>query len=111
MSTEGGSPGSMRTGGKVNYEPSPGQMQFLEVGVNIDCRWVREVEGQLTLDIAADISSVAFDAGSPPKPVLRQVKWSSKAIVPLRKATLLFSSDDVTGKRKLQLELTATPVK
>jgi hypothetical protein len=31
-------------------------------------------------------------------------------IVPLKKPTVVFSSDDVASKRQMQLELTATPI-
>ena len=103
--------GSIRTGSRVPFETTPTSFQFMEVGVNIDCRAVQEMEGQLALIVAAEVSSMASDAGSSSKPVLRQSKWNSSVMVPIRKATVLFSSDDVTGKRKLQLELTATPVK
>jgi hypothetical protein len=103
--------GSIRTGSRVPFEAAPGQIQFMELGVNIDCRAVQEIEGQLGLTVIAEISSVASDAGSSSKPVLRQTKWNSSVMVPMRKATVIFSSDDVTGKRKMQLELTATPVK
>jgi hypothetical protein len=31
-------------------------------------------------------------------------------IVPLKKPTVIFSSDDLTTKHQMQLELTATPI-
>jgi hypothetical protein len=39
------------------------------------------------------------------------VKWNAPVIVPLRKATVIFASDDPSSKRQMQLELTATPIK
>ena len=79
--------------------------------MNIDCRAVKEVERGLSLNVSADISSVPSEpvpAGT--APTVRQNKWSSPAIVPLKKPTLLFSSDDPMSKRQMQLELTVTPI-
>jgi hypothetical protein len=43
--------------------------------------------------------------------VVRQAKWSSIVLIPIRKGpTVIFSSDDPASKRQLQLEVTATPL-
>ncbi|MDQ6759518.1 MAG: hypothetical protein M3Z32_06585 [Acidobacteriota bacterium] len=105
---------SIRAGSKVPIPASPGSTQpftFIELGVNIDCRAIKEVQNELSLNVTADISSTGQEAASSAYPIIRQNKWSSSVVVPLRKATLIFSSDDVTTKRQIQLELTATPVK
>jgi hypothetical protein len=84
---------------------------YLDVGVSIDCRYVTEAPGQLTLRIDADISSVLHES-TPTNlpPTVRQNKWTSSVVVPLRKPTVLYSSDDLTTKQQMQLELTATPI-
>jgi len=41
---------------------------------------------------------------------VRQNKWGSIVLVALRKPTVIFSSDDLTSKHQVQLELTATPI-
>jgi len=89
------------------------QFTYLDLGVNIDCHDVRELTGQLTLSITADIAAATTETGSSsnPNPVIRQYKWNSAVIVPLRKATQIYSSEDLGSKRKFQLELTATPIK
>jgi hypothetical protein len=103
---------SIRTGSKV---PTPAggavastQYTYIDVGVNIDCRAPKEVDGNLVLSLVAEISSVAT-ASSPP--VIRQNKWNSTVVVPIGKPTVVFSSDDLTTKGQMQLELTATPIK
>ncbi len=105
---------SIRTGSRVPV-PTGGnnQYNYLDLGVSIDCRNVKEVAGQLTLSVSADIASAATETGpaSTLPPVIRQYKWSSTVMVPLRKATQIYSSDDLGSKRKFQLELTATPIK
>lgn len=109
------SQGSIRAGTKLPVPSGRGgdNFQFFDVGVNIDCRDVREALGQLTLRVNADISSVAVDAGllSSPVPVIRTYRWDSTVVVPMRKAIQIYSSDDLSSKRKFQLELTATPIK
>ncbi|HUS05863.1 MAG TPA: hypothetical protein VMZ52_06195 [Bryobacteraceae bacterium] len=106
---------SMRTGNRVPVPSSPGSTQFnyLDIGVNIDCAVLRDLDGELALNVVAEISSIASktDASATAPPVLRQTKWNSNVVLPIRKATVLFGSDDPGTKRKMQLELTATPVK
>ena len=105
--------GSLRTGSKV---PTPAPQggapaSFIDVGTNIDCRSIKELQQHdLALFVTAEISSTVHDPATPDYPVIRQNKWSSTVIVPIKKAALIFSSDDATTKRQLQLELTATPI-
>jgi hypothetical protein len=109
--------GQIRTGSRVPSPTSTGggntQFTYIDLGVSIDCREVHEVSGQLTLSVTVDLSSASADtaavSGAPP--VVRQYKWSSGVIVPLRKSTQIYSSDDLASKRKFQIELTATPIK
>ncbi len=114
LATTDGPNSSIRAGSKVPIPAAPGstqQFSFIELGVNIDCRGIKEAQNELAMNVTADISSTGQEAASPAYPIIRQNKWSSSVVVPLRKATLIFSSDDVTTKRQIQLELTATPVK
>jgi len=114
MISTGGSPfpGEIRTGNKVPYNSDKG-VQYLDVGVNFDCQSAREVENELGLHVVAEVSNLA--PGQTPAsgslPLLRQNKWSSDVIVPLRKPTVIFSSDDPTSTHKMQVELTATPIR
>ena len=99
---------SVRIGDRVPVPSGKdGQFNFIDVGVNIDCHLMRATENQITVQVIADISSVAA-AGNPP--LINQTKWNGGATVPLRKATTLFSADGASTKRQMQLELTATPV-
>ena len=103
---------SIRTGHKIPLRTdNAGSLTFIDVGVNIDCRAAKEVQDQLALNVAAEIGSVATDPPESNPPLIRQTKWSSNVIVPIRKPTTIFSSDDPTTKRQTQLELTAIPIK
>lgn len=111
--------GNIRSGSRVPVYTSGGggggntQFTYIDLGVNIDCRDLRELAGQLTLSVSAEIAAATTETGTNnnPNPVIRQYKWNSAVIVPLRKATQIYSSDDLGSKRKFQLELTATPIK
>jgi hypothetical protein len=104
---------TIRSGNKVPVQtggsgPESGQFTYIEVGVNIDCRSAKEIDGSLALSVSAEISTAV---NAVKQPLIRQTKWSSNAIVPIGKPTVIFASDDVAGKGQMQLELTATPVK
>jgi len=107
--------GSVRVGSRLPIQSQPvGNFQYYDLGVNIDCRPVREMGSQLALDVAAEISSVAISAdGITPSnlpPIVRQNKWSSSALIPVGKPAVIFSSDDPSSKRTMQIEVTATPL-
>jgi hypothetical protein len=116
MISTGHSGDFIRTGSKVPRQtgnPS-NPYEYIDVGVNIDCRAGREVENQLALEVRAEVSNLVpgqTPGSGPLPPLLRENKWSSHALVPLRKQTVIFSSDDPTSTHKMQVELTATPIK
>ena len=98
---------SIRTGNKV---PVAGG-GYLDVGVSIDCYEVKETQLGLSIGVAADISSIPAESQVPVSgQVIRQNKWRSVVVVPLKKPTVIFSSDDLTSKHQMQLELAATPI-
>ena len=101
---------SIRTGGRIPMTSSNGT-QFLDLGVNLDIRELREVgQGEVSFYVSADISSAAQDNPSA-TPVIRQNKWTAVVLTAIRKPTVVFSSDDLSSKRQMQLEVTATPMK
>ena len=104
--------GSIRAGSKVPMPASPGEKAaYIDVGTNIDCRAIHEVQQHdLALNVAAEISSTVREQAANESPLIRQNKWNSSVIVSMKKPAIIFSSDDATTKRQMQLELTATPV-
>jgi len=110
---------AMRTGTKVpvNMGSTGTSFQYIDVGVNIDCRSIKEVQRDLSLYVAAEISSLPSEPAQPTTaaitgmgPAVRQNRWSSWVIVPLKRSTPIFSSDDPTSKRQMQVELPVTPI-
>lgn len=107
----------IRSGTQVPFNissvPNTAQYTQVNVGVEIDCNNAKELNNQLTLQVKAEISSLADpNAGSRPGGgVVRRNVWESNVIIPLKQPTTIFSSDDLASTRKMQLELTATPIK
>jgi hypothetical protein len=107
-------PRSIRTGTKIPTEFEPGKMSYVDVGVNIDCRTVVDLGSRLAMDLSAEVSNVQKEAGDTSKianPLIQQNKWNSQVVVVLGKPTVVFSSDEVTSKRAIELELTATEIR
>ena len=107
---------SIRAGTKMSMQTGPAQppqIQYFDVGVNIDCGSVRRLQNRLTMNVKADLSTVApsQDKVAPSGYPFRHTRWTSPVVVTIGKPTVLFSSDDLASTRTLQLELTATPVK
>ena len=109
---------SMRTGEKVPFSSGSGGMtewQQIDVGVNIDCRKLEDLGDRVALDVSAEVSSVVENQGgnsSPsPRPIIRSNRWDSRVLLAQKQPTILFSSDDPASKRKMQLQLTVTPVR
>ena len=107
---------SIRTGSQVNAPVAnqPNFTQSYNVGVNIDAARLREANGSLSLTIDAQVETISQEGvpglSSGGVPVIRKDKWSSTLLIPLKKPTIIFSSDDLTSKHKMQLVLTATPL-
>lgn len=101
---------SIRTGTRIPVGDQA-QFQYLDIGVDIDVRDAIEDAGKLNLSVVSNASSLAGSAVAPRAPIVRQNKWDSKVSVPIGKPTVIFSSDNLEDKGKIQLELTATPEK
>jgi|ERR1700723_1383825 hypothetical protein len=105
---------SVRTGTRipVHTNDKGGDIQYLDVGVNIDCRQAHEIPAGLALQITAEISSLATPnpPGDVSTPIIRQNHWQSATVLPLGKPTIVFSSDNLENKGRMQVEVTATPI-
>ena len=113
VSTDGRN-SSVRTGTKIPIRVNDkDNIQYLDVGVNIDCNNARETGQGLALQITAEISSLANPPASSEAstPVVRQNKWQSMTQLPIGKPTVVFSSDNLENKGRMQVEVTATPIR
>jgi hypothetical protein len=95
--------------------------QSYEVGTSIDVRRLSDQDGSLHLRVIADVQQIpagtvgdgvlrAEAIRNNGEPITRQNKWDSNVIIPIGKPTVIFSSDDVSGQGKMELELTGTLV-
>ena len=105
--SDGAGHNSIRVGSKV---PVVNKTQYLDVGVSIDVINIKEVQNRLSFTLAAEVSSIPAGTTSDGNPVIRQNRWNSAVIVPFKKPTVLFSSDNLDAKSQLQIEVTAAPI-
>ena len=113
MVVEDGLYGRIRVGNRVPYQASEKQYEYIDVGMNIDCR-PQEREGGVALDWSLESSSVVAQeqtAGVTTNPVFRQQKTTIWSVVTPGKPTLVASMDDVVTNRRYEIEVTATKVK
>jgi hypothetical protein len=91
----------------------PAQFQYIDVGTNIDTRVATEVESGLPISVTAEVSSIVPEQQGEkfPAPLVRQLRYSLDAVIPMGKQTVLSSADELVGNRHLQIEVTATKVR
>lgn len=108
-------PAKIRTGDKfpIPVGTNGTDIQYQDVGTDIDTFHPRIHDRQLSLQVSAALSSVAKSAPSlvPKVPIMRQTRWESSVVVTLDKPTIIFSSDNTSDTGKTELELTATQIK
>jgi hypothetical protein len=105
---------SIRTGSRIPIAvgtASNPNWQYQNLGVNIDVQEVQEVGRALALTINADITGLTKSPDDNLRePTVRTNRWDSPVLVPIGKATVVFTSDDLDSKGSLQMVVTATPM-
>jgi hypothetical protein len=111
-------PNQIRSGDRVPIrvglnDKGDNNLQYVDIGVSFDCRFVQEIDQKLAMKIKAEISSIpaGSDLNAGIDPVIRQFQWNSDVLIPTGVPTTIFSSDDVNSKTRIQLEITAAPIK
>jgi Bacterial type II and III secretion system protein len=111
-------PAKIRTGDKFPIVVGTGatgatDIQYEDVGTDIDTFHPRINDRELSLQVSAALSNVAKSAPSlvPNTPIIRQTRWESSVVVTLDKPTIIFISDNTSDTGKTELELTATEIK
>jgi len=113
MVVEDGSRGMIRVGNRVPIVGGEKQLEYDDVGMNIDCR-PRGREDSVVLDISLESTSVVAQeqpAAATTNPVIRQQRGAVMSVVTPGKPTLVASMDDVVSNRRYEIEVTATKVK
>lgn len=105
---------SIRTGARVPVPTGAGSLQFtyLDIGVNFDINSFEVLSAtRVAMNIHAELSSIDPSGKEVvDHPVIRQNKWSGNEQMVLGERKVIFSSDDLTSKNKVQVELTVTRV-
>ncbi len=98
---------NLRTGTKFPVNTGK-ELNYIDVGVNIDT-WARESEsGALQLEVTTAISSVAAETANSGSPTIREVKVHSAVLAPIGKPTVVFTSDDPASRHQFELQVTPT---
>lgn len=114
LAQAGGALSKLRIGLRVPVATGNTQFQYMDVGMNIDCR-VQEQEGSLVLSTIIESSNVtpppAQSVSVPNQPVVRQVRADLSTVVNPGKPTLISSMDDPISRHQFQIEVTAAKTK
>jgi hypothetical protein len=96
----------------ANANPANTQFQYIDLGVNLDVHDATEHGEMLGFRLKAEVSSVAHqtEVAGVGEPVIRQNVWDSTVLISIGKPTVVFSSDDLDSKGKMQVEVTAAKV-
>lgn len=88
------------------------QFQYIDLGIDMEIQHVAEAGDVLKFHLKTEVSSMArySEIAGVNEPVIRQNAWSSDVLVPIGKPSVVYSSDDLDSKGKMQVEVTATPV-
>jgi hypothetical protein len=117
LMAQSGIKSSLKMGKKVPLETGATgnqiQIQYLDIGANIDCK-VQEIQQGLLLDLAADFSNIAADQTKGPglvnDPVISRIGTELKTMIIPGKPAVISRLDDPSSMRTFQLEVTATRV-
>ena len=78
----------------------------------LDVHRLKEGDSEVSMELVVAVSSVVEEPTEKTRqPVIRQNQWTSMVTVKVGKPTMVFSSDDVSSKRQMSVELTATPIR
>jgi hypothetical protein len=99
----------------ANNDPDKKQLQFIDVGQNIDCQVRTETESAVGVNIDVDFSNFGMSEQLTGEgrgyPVLQQFRVTVKTTLELGKPIIIDSFDDPSSKRTFQIEVVATRVK
>ena len=96
----------LRVGSRVPIATGANQVQYQDVGMNIDCRLVQEPDDSLGLATSIEWSSIAPDEGSSRpvnNPVLRQLRFVADSPIPAAKPSVIGTMDEITIDAKTYL--------
>lgn len=99
-----------KTGARVPVRSGMNGFQYMDLGVNINCRVVGRND-YASIKMSVEISSVAAAEANDSQPVVRSMRTEMAAVVPLGKPTLIGFMDDVNSTKRYEIAVTATKLK
>lgn len=112
-----GADGRMQSTRVGNRVPVPagkdGGIQYMDVGLSLNCRVAGEKENAVVIDFNFDLGSLLppDPTSAEHVPVVRQLRQDGTALLSIGKATVISSADDINTTRTIVVEATATRVK
>lgn len=103
---------SLRIGDRVPIRTDDKNLQYADVGFNLDCR-LAEKGSLLEIDTVIEFSNVASPgalSNVPSTPTLRQMKYHVYTLLVAGKPTLILSADQVDSKHRLEIEVVASKI-
>jgi len=101
----------LRVGSKIPIPTAANQFQYMDVGMDIDCRLLPMENGKVGIGTTWDYSSLGGDQGhDTPNPVIRHVRSEVEAVVPLDKPTVISEVDDVASTHRYVFEVKVTKI-
>jgi hypothetical protein len=102
----------IRAGAKIPVAAGGTSFTYVDIGANFDVGQPRIVKGnQLAMRVSAEISSIDNPTGSETQPrAIHQNRWQGDVEVPIGGRKVIFSSDDLSSKKAMEIELAVTPV-
>lgn len=97
---------TVKIGARVPVEIKQEELQYLDVGTNIDCHLV-ERENGLALDVSADFSSAAAHSSWP---LIRRFSIEDSTVVVPGKPVIISTADDPETNHDFQLQVIVTKV-
>jgi hypothetical protein len=90
------------------------QMQYLDVGLNLDCE-VTDLGDKFVLTSQLEVSSYVMpdqhaDARLGGLPIIRQIREHFNTVLYPGKPTVVTSADDTNSKKRFQVEMTVTRI-
>ena len=110
MTVNEGSSGQLRSGTRVPITTGDKGVQYMDVGLKISGR-VMERESDLTLDSEIEMSTFANPEQAGGNPILRTVSQSLSTRPALGKLSVLSTLEDLTSRKRMQVEVTVTRLK
>jgi hypothetical protein len=94
----------------VNTDGDKTQIQYIDVGTNIDLRDLRKVGSLLAMHIEIENSAAIPNPEVKSDPIIRNTRYSISPAVPIGKQTSIYSSGDALNGHKVEIQLLAKPL-